>query len=411
MQAMKKPSPNALADEIETLRPGLAIYKINASPYWQARIRLPSEGKYLVRSTKERSKIKARKAAEELAIEVLNGIKPVEREFSFDYYADRLIRVGQTRVERGERNANYVRTIKLCIENRQWGLRPAFRGKDVREIRTRQYQEFLEDVRKQRPDLKSSTLNSITATLRNVLKLARDDGVIDSIPSTPRTPQKDNPRSRFDFHPLVSKKDDAYQKLLRAAKALADDKVEVRGVPVTAEIRDLIIFVVHSFVRPTTTELFALQHRDVSVAGDEPRRLLLNVRNGKTGWRMSNTLEAAVSVFERIRRRNPAWQAPDFLFFPSYQNRTTAGRIAARQFKAVMDKAGIESDPSIGEKFSLYSLRHTAICMRLVNSKGKVNIFNLAKNAGTSVEQIERFYVKHLPLTGDLVKNLHSFGE
>lgn len=76
-----------------------------------------------------------------------------------------------------------------------------------------------------------------------------------------------------------------------------------------------------------------------------------------------------------------------------------------------MDKAGIESDPSIGEKFSLYSLRHTAICMRLVNSKGKVNIFNLAKNAGTSVEQIERFYVKQLPLTGDLVKNLHSFGE
>jgi hypothetical protein len=28
----------------------------------------------------------------------------------------------------------------------------------------------------------------------------------------------------------------------------------------------------------------------------------------------------------------------------------------------------------------------------------KVNIFNLAKNAGTSVEQIERFYAKHLPL-------------
>ena len=26
---------------------------------------------------------------------------------------------------------------------------------------------------------------------------------------------------------------------------------------------------------------------------------------------------------------------------------------------------------------------------------GKVNIFNLAKNAGTSVEQIERFYAKH----------------
>ena len=48
---------------------------------------------------------------------------------------------------------------------------------------------------------------------------------------------------------------------------------------------------------------------------------------------------------------------------------------------------------------SVYCLRHTAICMRIILSHGKVNIFNLAKNAGTSVEQIERFYAKHLPLS------------
>jgi len=408
---MKRPSPNALADEIETLRPGLAIYRINASPYWQARIRIPSEGRYVVRSTKERSKIKARQAAEDLAFDLFNGVKPVVREFSFDYYADRLIKFGQTQVEMRERNANYVRTIKLCIENAEWGLRSKFRGKDVREIKTRHYQEFLGGVRERRPDLKPSTLNHLSATLRNVLKQARDDGVIDSIPSTPRTPQKDNPRSRFDFFPLVSKEDDAYQKLLRAAKVLAQEGVEVRGVPVTLEIYDLIIFVVHSFVRPTTTELFALRHKDAVVAGDKPRRLLLNVRTGKTGRRVSNTMEGAVSVLERIRHRNPEVRPSDYLFFPNYENRTTAGRIAARQFKAVMDQAGIASDPEAGEKYSLYSLRHTAICMRLINSKGKVDIFSLARNAGTSVEQIDRFYAHQLPMTGDVVKNLHSFGE
>ncbi|WP_431563398.1 hypothetical protein [Sphingopyxis sp.] len=408
---MAKPSPNALSEPIQILRPGLAIYRVNASPYWMARIWIPSEKRNKVRSTKETSKVKARQAAEDLAQDLLSGIKTVKREFSFEYYADRLIRAGQTRIDRGERNANYVRTIKLCIVNPEWGLMPAFRGKDVREIKTRQYQEYIEDVRRRRPDLKSSTLNSISATLRNVLKLARDDGAIDSIPSTPRTPQKDSPRSRFDFYPLVSKQDDKYQKLLRAAKALADDEKKVRGVRITAEMRDLIIFVVHSFVRPTTSELFALKHRDVSVAGDEPRRLLINVRTGKTGRRISNTMEAAVSVFERIKLRNPDSQPSDFLFFPEYENRTTAGRIAARQFKEVMDKAGIENDPSTGEKYSLYSLRHTAICMRLINSKGKVNIYSLAKNAGTSVDQIERFYAKQLPLTGDLVKNLHSFGD
>ena len=46
-----------------------------------------------------------------------------------------------------------------------------------------------------------------------------------------------------------------------------------------------------------------------------------------------------------------------------------------------------------------------------VNSSSKVNIFNLAKNAGTSVEQIERFYARHLPLSREMAKNLQSFGE
>ena len=52
-----------------------------------------------------------------------------------------------------------------------------------------------------------------------------------------------------------------------------------------------------------------------------------------------------------------------------------------------------------------------AICMRIINSHGKVNICNLAKNAGASVDQIERFYAKYLPLPKEKAKNLQSFGE
>ena len=49
--------------------------------------------------------------------------------------------------------------------------------------------------------------------------------------------------------------------------------------------------------------------------------------------------------------------------------------------------------------------------MRLVNSKGKVNVYSLAKNAGTSIDQIQRFYTKWLPMADELIKNLQSFGE
>ena len=75
-----------------------------------------------------------------------------------------------------------------------------------------------------------------------------------------------------------------------------------------------------------------------------------------------------------------------------------------------MARAGIENNLTTGVKHTIYSLRHTAICMRLILSEGKVNIFNLAKNAGTSVDQIERFYARNLPLSREMAINLQSFG-
>jgi hypothetical protein len=35
-----------------------------------------------------------------------------------------------------------------------------------------------------------------------------------------------------------------------------------------------------------------------------------------------------------------------------------------------------------------------------------VNIFNVAENAGKSVNQIERFYAKYLPLSKGMARNL-----
>jgi hypothetical protein len=45
----------------------------------------------------------------------------------------------------------------------------------------------------------------------------------------------------------------------------------------------------------------------------------------------------------------------------------------------------------------------------LEKSKGKVNIFLLAKNAGTSVNQLERFYLKYMELTEEERQNLNTF--
>ena len=55
-----------------------------------------------------------------------------------------------------------------------------FSGSDVRELRTRHWAEFLDGLAAKRPDLSTSTRNMLGATFRNVMKVARDDGVIDA---------------------------------------------------------------------------------------------------------------------------------------------------------------------------------------------------------------------------------------
>jgi hypothetical protein len=284
-----------------------------------------------------------------------------------------------------------------------------FGSKDVRAIKTHEFLAYIDHLKKTRPDLSPSTKGTITAAFRNVLKTARDEGIIDMVPDTPRSKQHDNPRPYLPFFPLVAKEHDVYKRVTDIAKQMGQEGLVLRGVPVTDELYDLVLFVVHSFVRPIITELFAIRHADVTVAS-EPKRLILKVRDGKTGFRHVNTMPGAVSVYGRIQKRHPNAPSDQYIFLPDYQNRETASKIVQRQFHEVLQRANLDRDPTTGSKYTIYSLRHTAICMRLVLSKGEVNIYTLAKTCGTSVAQIERFYARNLPFAPDLVRNLQSFG-
>lgn len=388
---------------------GVSIYKVNGSQYWYVRVWDKERQKYIVKGTGETSAIAAREVAKDYALSLLKQDRTVEREFTFRYFAVRLLSKATIQAEKGERNLGYVKSIRWAVQNEDWGLIRKLGQKDVRKITTRDFRDYIDDLTKSRPELSSSTKNTIMAAFRNVMKEAREEGAIDDVPETPRSKQKDNPRPFFRFAPLVSKEEDTYKRLLETAQKMASDGVVIRGVPVTDELYDLILFLTHSFVRPIVSELYAIRHSDVTIA-DDPRRLIVTVRDGKTGYRAANTMPGAVSAYERIKQRYPDATAEDFIFLPQYPNRVTASKIIQRQFKELMKLAKVEDDPYTGQKHTIYSLRHTAICMRIILSHGQVNIFNLAKNAGTSVDQIERFYARHLPLSREMAINLQSFG-
>ena len=389
---------------------GLSIYKVKGSQYWYVRIWDSNRKKYLVKATGETSKIEARKAAIDLSRNGTQSQPAVEQRLTFRHFANRALTKASRLVAVGDRNIGTVKAIEWAIENPQWGLSKWFGTRDVRKLTTREYTEYMDELTRRRPDLSSSSKNSIMSAFRNVLKVARDDGAIDDLPDTPRAKQKDNPRPFFQFHPLVNREHDAYRHLLRTAREMAANGVVIRGVPVTYELYDVLVFLTQSFVRPLVSELYAIKHHDITVS-ENPVGLSVVIRNGKTGYRMARTMPEAVSIYAAIRKRYPNATGEDYIFLPHYSNRVTASKIIQRQFRELLTRAGLQHDLQTGKPHTIYSLRHTAICMRIVNSHGQVNIFSLAKNAGTSVDQIERFYARHLPMSTELWRNLQSFGE
>src|SRR4029079_15895158 len=105
--------------------------------------------------------------------------RPAEPEFGFKYYAHRYVEKAKRQAARGERNASYVRTATVALDNDDWGLVRHFATRDVRELKTRDWQLFIEKIAARRPDLSSSTRNTLMTAFRNVMKVVRDDGVID----------------------------------------------------------------------------------------------------------------------------------------------------------------------------------------------------------------------------------------
>ena len=148
-------SPNALDGEIITIRRGLAIYKVNASPYYFARIRDSRNKKNIVRSTKETSRIEARKAAEELAQSIFNSgvTSEVPKQFRFQHFAELSLQDAKSDVRRGVRAKSFIKNTNFVLENKNWGLLNAFGDRDIRELETKDLTERRADFLRGQIDL------------------------------------------------------------------------------------------------------------------------------------------------------------------------------------------------------------------------------------------------------------------
>lgn len=131
-----------------------------------------------------------------------------------------------------------------------------------------------------------------------------------------------------------------------------------------------------------------LEYRDVTVERDQEggeRILLIEVR-GKRGVGYCKSTTGAVYPFLRLKKRNDP--EPNDLVFPQDHK---------KQFNRALTDCALKFDRE-GNRRSAYSLRHTYICLRLLEG---ADIYQIAKNCRTSVEMIEKHYAVHLKNTLD----------
>ncbi len=131
-----------------------------------------------------------------------------------------------------------------------------------------------------------------------------------------------------------------------------------------------------------------LEYRDVTVIEDDSTNetiLLIEVR-GKRGVGYCKSTAGAVLPFRRLVKRNSP-NPTDRIFQDDHRGR----------FNTILDSLGLKFDRD-GNRRTAYSLRHTYICLRLMEG---ADIYQIAKNCRTSVEMIEKFYAAHLKNTID----------
>ena len=361
----------------------LQIYRIGASRFWQ--VRLFVRRKYLRKSTKTDNKAEAIEFAKRLFDEV----KIAERldvdihPDTFAACAKHLMHRQEALVGRDERDSRIISEDQRKLNK---DILPWFGTKAVKDITTEMIDDYVDELSRQRK-LSPSTLNKHLIVIRKVLNEARRRGYLRALPIIPTVKKKDNPRSFFT--------EKEYRKLWETARRLAKENIKVRYVPLTEEMWDLIVFSVNVFVR--LSDIKVLKHKHVQVVREDGKQyLLITPTSSKTVNRESASMKAAVDVYERLVQRHRErgfGEAEDYVFFPEHKNREYALQTMRRQFEFIVDAAGLRTDAR-GRVRTLYSLRHTALMFRLLHGKS-VDIFLLARNALTSVDQLERFYLSH----------------
>jgi integrase len=381
----------------------LHLYKRENSDVWQCSSYLAGRNHRI--STKQRNVERAKDVAEEwyLGLRVRHRSGELEGGPTFKEAAEKFLPEYKA-LTAGERNPEYVDQFdeKLRVH-----LLPFFGRRPVNAITPQTVQDYRVHRMTSRTNAKTgevmrparSTIHKEIVVLRHVLKTAQRLGWIKFLPDL-STPYKASGKisHRAWFSP------EEYKQLYTATRKRAEDPPKPRWKWECEQLHDFVLFMVNTGLRPD--EAARLEFRDVEVVADKATGetiLEISVR-GKRGVGYCKSMPGAVIPFERLRQRkrvaNPGVRAskggktdePEANLIPPGPTDRLFPALRPHHLKAVLEEQKLISDRE-GLRRSAYSLRHTYICLRLMEG---ADIYQIAKNCRTSVEMIEKFYAAHI---------------
>jgi integrase len=402
----------------------LQLYLRPNSRFWQCSASVG--GKQRRTSTKEESLPLAKQIAEDWYLELRGKDRAglLTSEKTFRQAADLFLKEYEIITE-GHRSPRWVQGhgIRLRLH-----LLPFFGDLGVSEVTSGKVQDYrvhrITSRLESNPESKSnrppkdkaparSTIHDEIVTLRQVLKTAIRHGWLDHLPDL-SPPYKT--QGKVVHRPWFSPAE--YKQLYEATRAYARQPFHDHYKWNAEQVHDFVLFMANTGLRPD--EAKNLQHRDVTIADDEAsgeRILEIEVR-GKRGVGFCKSMPSAVRPYERLlnrpkpastesrrqrqrRRREggpepepPAVPPPAKL--PEPTDHVFPGN-HIKLFNGVLTRTKLKFDRD-GNRRTAYSLRHTYICMRLMEG---ADIYQIAKNCRTSVEMIEKFYAAHIKTTLD----------
>jgi len=361
----------------------LHVYKRDGSRFWQCSAF--EAGKNRRATTREDSLARAKQVAEDWYLELRGKLRTgeIKAEKTFKDAAAQFEREYEIITE-GQRNPRWVEGHKRRLKIH---LIPFFGDMGLSEITPGQVQEYRIHRREKAMEERGkpparSTMHHEIVCLRQVLKTAVRHGWLQYMPDLSE-PYRSSGKiaHRAWFSP------EEYRQLYEATRRRARTPKRSRYKWESEQLHDYVLFMANTGLRPD--EAARLQYRDVTIVEDEHlgEDILEIVVRGKRGVGYCMSMPGAVLPFKRLLARNKP-QDQTALIFPKHHRQL---------FNNILNEEGLKFDRE-GNRRTAYSLRHTYICLRLMEG---ADIYQIAKNCRTSVEMIEKHYAVHLRTTLD----------